>query len=85
MKKCLTVFLLAMIILASFTVAEAKHQDGQQNSNVESRIEGGHHNSIVTDVNQIDQIEVGKNGNIPYGQLKNCHALMQMENRPTPM
>ena len=53
MKKCLTVLLLAMIILASFTAVEAKNQNAQQNSNVNSKIEGGHHNSISTEVNQI--------------------------------
>ena len=70
MKKYLTVLLLATIILASFMAVEGKNQNAQQNSNVNSKIEGGHHNSIVTDVNQISQIEVGKNNNIPYGQLK---------------
>lgn len=52
-KKCLTVLLLAVIILASFTVVEAKNQNAQQNSNVNSKIEGGHHNSISTEVTQI--------------------------------
>lgn len=62
--------LIAAIILACFTTVEGKNQKVQQNSNVNSKIEGGHHNTIVTDVDQMSQIGVGNSNNIPYGQLK---------------
>lgn len=69
MRKILTI-LLSALILASAISVEGKNQNVQQKSNINNEIKGGHHNTIISDVDQISQIEVGNNKNVPYGQLK---------------
>ncbi len=51
-------------MLAFFPEVQGK----SQNADIKNGIEGGHHNTIVTNVDQISQI-ANKN-NIPYGQIK---------------
>lgn len=64
MKKYIIVLALAVLILAFAVSVEGKHQS----ANVQSEIDGGHHNTIITDVDQVSQ---AYNGNIiPYGQIK---------------
>jgi|GEM_PF-6283296 len=55
---------LAVLMLAFFPEVQGK----SQNADVKNGIEDGHHNTIVTNVDQISQI-ANKN-NIPYGQVK---------------
>lgn len=64
MKKYIIVLALAVLILAFAVTVQGKHQS----ADVQSEIDGGHHNTIITDVDQVSQ---AYNGNIiPYGQLK---------------
>ncbi len=65
MKKYMIVLILAVLMLASAMTVGGKHQS----ANVQSEIDGGHHNTIVTNVNQVSQV-INGGGNIPYGQLK---------------
>jgi hypothetical protein len=51
-------------MLAFFPEVQGK----SQNAEIKNGIEGGHHNTIVTNVDQVSQI-ANKN-NIPYGQVK---------------
>ncbi len=55
---------LAVLMLAFFPEVQGK----SQNVDVNNGIDGGHHNTIVTNVDQLNQI-ANKN-NIPYGQVK---------------
>lgn len=55
---------LAVLMLAFFPEVQGK----SQNANVKNEIDGGHHNTIVTNVDQLSQI-ANKN-NVPYGQIK---------------
>ncbi len=64
MKKIIVLAALAMLLLAFFPEAQGK----SQNAVVKNGIDGGHHNTIVTNVDQISQI-ANKN-NMPYGQIK---------------
>lgn len=64
MKKYMILLALAVIMLTLFPGVQGK----SQNANVKNEIDGGHHNTIVTNVDQISQI-ANKN-NVPYGQVK---------------
>lgn len=64
MKKFIILIALAVLLLAFFPEVQGK----SQSANVKNEIDGGHHNTIVTNVDQISQI-ANKN-NIPYGQIK---------------
>ncbi len=64
MKKLMILIAIALLMLAIFPEVQGK----SQNAEVKNEIEGGHHNVIITNVEQVSQI-ANKN-NIPYGQLK---------------
>jgi hypothetical protein len=64
LKKLIVLVALAVLMLAFFPEVQGK----SQNADVKNGIEGGHHNTIVTNVDQVSQI-ANKN-NIPYGQVK---------------
>ncbi len=55
---------LAVLMLAFFPDVQGK----SQKADIKNEIKDGHHNTIVTNVNQISQI-ANKN-NVPYGQIK---------------
>lgn len=64
LKKLVIVLALAVLMLAFIPALEGK----SQNANIKNEIKSGHHNTIVTNVDQLSGI-ANKN-NIPYGQVK---------------
>jgi hypothetical protein len=64
MKKLIILITLAVLMLAYLPEIQGK----SQNADIKNEIKGGHHNAIVTNVDQVSQI-ANKN-NVPYGQLK---------------
>lgn len=66
-KKYMILLALAVLMLTLFPGVQGK----SQNANVKNEIDGGHHNTIVTDAGQISQIsQIANKNNVPYGQVK---------------
>lgn len=69
MKKYIIMLAIAMLVLAFAGAVEGRNQNANnQNINNQNEINSGHHNTIVTDINQAIQAYNGNN--MPYGQLK---------------